>query len=106
MFRPGRFRTAYGLATESAASPYYDPAGYWRGPIWAPSTFIAISGLLGCGDRESADALAYDYCRLCSEHGFYENFNAKTGEGNDEKTLSWSVSIFLLLSEYLNDNRR
>ena len=104
MFRPNRFRTGYGLASESVASGCYDPAGYWRGPIWAPSTFIAISGLIGCGAGEEALSLAGDYCRLCSEHGFYENFNAVTGEGNDERTLSWSVSIFLLLSEYWNND--
>ncbi len=106
IFRPNRFRTAYGLATESITSLYYETAGYWRGPIWAPSTFIVISGLHDCGALRNADALALDYCRLCSKHGFYENFNAITGEGNDERTLSWSVSIFLLLSEYLNNNRR
>ncbi|RPJ51135.1 MAG: hypothetical protein EHM21_03425, partial [Chloroflexi bacterium] len=29
--RPGRFLTPYGLATESPASPAYEPDGYWRG---------------------------------------------------------------------------
>lgn len=106
MLRPGgRFRTEFGLASESVSSPRYEPAGYWRGPIWAPSTFIAATGLAGCGDENGARLLAADYCRLCSMHGFHENFNALTGAGNDDKTLSWSASVFLILSEALQTGK-
>ena len=33
-----KFQTSYGLATESWHSKEYESDGYWRGPIWAPST--------------------------------------------------------------------
>jgi putative isomerase len=48
---PGRFLTDHGLATESVRSPYYQPDGYWRGPIWAPSMMILIDGLAACGEH-------------------------------------------------------
>ncbi len=99
MLRPGRFRTEFGLASESVTSEFYESAGYWRGPIWAPSNFIAIAGLLASGEKDTAVSLITDFCALCARHGFYENFDALTGCGNDEITLSWSVSVFLMLSE-------
>ena len=39
------FLTEHGLATEQVRSPKYQSAGYWRGPIWAPSTYLLVDGL-------------------------------------------------------------
>ncbi|WP_245984066.1 MGH1-like glycoside hydrolase domain-containing protein [Lentzea flaviverrucosa] len=29
--------------TEEPNSPYYEPDGYWRGPVWAPATARAAA---------------------------------------------------------------
>lgn len=39
-----RHTTTWGPATEHPNSPMYEPDGYRRGPIWAPSTMILIDG--------------------------------------------------------------
>lgn len=98
---PGRFLTEWGLASESTKSPLYNDAGYSRGPIWAPANLMAVAALSQGGDRQAARELAHRYCKLCAQNGFAENFNARTGQPNNEKTLSWTASIFLILTEFL-----
>ncbi|MBE0699124.1 MAG: hypothetical protein IH586_19565, partial [Anaerolineaceae bacterium] len=102
--RPGRFITQYGLATESPESANYNPDGYWRGPIWAPSTLIIVEGLAACGEFDLARSLARKFCDLCATNGFAENFDALTGVGLRDRAYTWTASVFLILGhEYLRD---
>lgn len=94
-----RFRTQWGLATESIASDFYDPYGYWRGPIWAPSTLIVIDGLRRMGRSQQAGDLARDFCRLVENGGFAENFHAATGAPLRDPTYTWTSSTYLYLRE-------
>ncbi|WP_285559261.1 MGH1-like glycoside hydrolase domain-containing protein [Actinoplanes regularis] len=41
--------TAHGPATEPTDSAQYASDGYWRGPIWAPSTVLIEDGLRRAG---------------------------------------------------------
>jgi putative isomerase len=95
------FLTDYGLATEKTNSPAYKKDGYWRGPIWAPSTYLVVQGLEGCGHRELALDIAERFCEMCASSGFAENFDALTGEGLCDKAYTWTSSVFLLLAEKL-----
>jgi putative isomerase len=95
------FLTDYGLATEKTDSAYYKKDGYWRGPIWAPPTYLVVQGLEGCGHRELALDIAERFCALCASSGFAENFDALTGEGLCDKAYTWTSSVFLLLAEKL-----
>lgn len=98
----GRFLTAHGFATEAVNSPYYDPDGYWRGPIWAPSTLLLVEGLSECGEKEFAAKVAECFCDMVRKNGCAENFNALTGEGLRDKAYTWTSSVFLILAhEYL-----
>lgn len=97
--------TEWGLATEKVDSPGYVADGYWRGPIWAPSTFLAVAGLDRSGHSELADTIAERFCRLCDKSGFAENFNALTGEPLCDKAYTWTASVFLLLAERMSVGR-
>lgn len=94
--------TEWGLATEQVDSDRYDPDGYWQGPIWAPSTCIAVAGLDRCGFTELADTIAKRFCRLCGRSGFAENFDALTGAGLRDRAYTWTASVFLLLAERMH----
>jgi putative isomerase len=101
---PGRFLTTYGLATESVRSPLYQPDGYWRGPIWAPSTLILIDGLAACGEHILAKDLARSFCDMAARSGMAENYDALRGEGLRDRAYTWTSSAFLILAhEYLRD---
>lgn len=96
------FFTDHGFATESLTSPYYREDGYWRGPIWAPTTFILIEALKSVQELEFASEAARRFCLMANENGMAENFNAKTGEGLRDRAFTWTSSVFLLLAnEYL-----
>ncbi|MDO5326955.1 MAG: trehalase family glycosidase [Clostridia bacterium] len=91
--------TAYGLASESPESPKYNPDGYWRGPIWAPTTYLIVDGLKRMGRTEDAKEIALRFCGMCTEkaHGFYENYDALTGIGLRTPGYTWTASAFLCM---------
>jgi len=87
--------TEYGLATENPASSKYGYDSYWRGPIWAPSTYIIVEGLNQCGEKELAKDIAKRFCDLCKKNGFAENFDAVTGKAFRDQAYTWTASVFL-----------
>lgn len=96
-----KFLTEWGYATESPASSYYVCDGYWRGPIWAPSTMIIYEALCNCGEEKLAKHIATRFCEMCAKSGFAENFNAQTGEGLRDRAYTWTASVFLVLASKL-----
>lgn len=87
--------TDRGLATEPVDSPHYDPDGYWRGPIWAPSTALIEDGLRSCGYDELADTVNERFRALCERSGFAENFDAVTGAGLRDRAYTWTAAVYL-----------
>ena len=77
----------------------YTEDGYWRGPIWGPSTLLIVAGLREAGFGELAQRIADGYCRMCEKSGFAENFNALTGEGLRDRAYTWASSVYLLLCD-------
>ena len=96
------FVTDHGLATERPDSDEYQADGYWRGPIWAPSTYLVVEGLVASGFEELARDIAQRFCTTCAQSGFAENFDALTGEGLRDRAYTWTASVFLLLAEGLD----
>ncbi|MBB6730631.1 amylo-alpha-1,6-glucosidase [Cohnella zeiphila] len=94
----GPFLTDWGLATEQPASEYYETDGYWRGPIWAPVTYIAASGLADAGEGELAREIGRRFLRLCAHSGLAENYDPITGEAYRDKFHTWPASVFQLFA--------
>jgi hypothetical protein len=95
-----RFLTEHGLATEAPDSPRYESDGYWRGPIWAPSTYLIVDGLRRGGHARLAEIIARRYLNMSCyiAKGNYENFDALTGMGLRAPGYTWSASVYMLLS--------
>lgn len=97
-----KFATDYGLATESPESELYESDGYWRGPIWAPSTMLILDGLKRCGETEFVRETTRKFCDMVSMSGCAENFDAKTGQGLRDRAYTWTASVMLVMAhEYL-----
>lgn len=97
-----KFNTAYGLATESTKSCDYEADGYWRGPIWAPSTMIILDGMMECGEKEFVEEVTHKFCRMVQKSGCAENYDALTGEGLRDRAYTWTASAMLVMAhEYL-----
>jgi len=90
--------TAFGLATEHPSSPHYRSDGYWRGPIWAPSTILIEDGLRRGGHPELADEISARFRRLCEQSGFAENFDAHSGAALRDRAYTWTASAYLILA--------
>lgn len=94
-----RHLTEHGLATEPVGSEFYEADGYWRGPIWAPSTMLIADGLRRGGEVELAAGLATLFAQLCVRSGMAENFDAVTGEGLRDRSMTWTASVFLAMTD-------
>jgi hypothetical protein len=90
--------TSYGLATELPTSAHYTSDGYWRGPIWAPSTVLIEDGLRRAGHIRLADEISLRFRALCEKSGFAENFDAQTGAGLRDRAYTWTASSYLHLA--------
>jgi len=90
--------TPRGLATEKLTSSDYTECGYWRGPIWAPSTLLVVSGLAEVGEDDLARTISRAFCDMCVKSGFAENFDAKTGVGHFDPAYTWTSSVFMILA--------
>jgi hypothetical protein len=89
--------TGWGLATELVSSTRYESDGYWRGPIWAPSTILIEDGVRRAGFSDLADTIGARFRALCERSGFAENFDAVTGDGLRDRAYTWTASAYLLL---------
>ena len=95
-------QTEWGYATEQPDSQLYISDGYWRGPIWAPSTMLIVDGLESCGEHELAVEISRKFCEMVDRSGCAENFDALTGEGLRDRAYTWTASVMLILAhEYL-----
>ena len=104
VLKSDRFLTGHGFATESPASPLYRSNGYWRGPIWAPSTMLLADGLEQCGEADFAREIARRFADMVCMSGFAENFDAQTGEGLCDLAYTWTASVAVVLArDYLSD---
>ncbi|GIF22880.1 hypothetical protein BJ973_000763 [Actinoplanes tereljensis] len=90
--------TAHGPATETTDSPNYRADGYWRGPIWAPSTVLIEDGLRRSGHAALADEISRRFRALCEKSGFAENFDAETGTGLRDRAYTWTAAAYLILA--------
>lgn len=93
--------TDFGLATEKLDSPCYVEGGYWRGPIWAPSTMLITTGLTDIGQTDLAQTIMKRFCDMCAKRGFYENFSPTTGEGHYDPAYTWTSSTFMIFAHEL-----
>jgi len=99
------FLTEHGFATESYKSEKYESDGYWRGPIWAPVTYMLIDGLRNASYYQLAETVARKFCNMAKNkaRGNYENYDALTGEGLRAPGYTWTAAVYLLLSDEYGD---
>jgi hypothetical protein len=95
----GHHLTSWGPATQLIGTSEYESDGYWRGPIWAPSTMIVEEGLRRGGHIALADTVNRRFRALCEESGFAENFDAITGEGLRDRAYTWTASVYLVFAD-------
>lgn len=89
----------------SLQSPFYEDDGYWRGPIWAPTTLLPWDGLRRQGEMELARTIAEKFCSLASKNGMAENFDARSGKGLRDRAFAWTSAAYMLLAASLSQDQ-
>ena len=83
------------LPSLEARSRAYDPARYWRGPVWLVVSYMVAQGLAEQGHADWAERIRMDSAALIERSGFYESFNPETGEGSGGDAFSWTAAMWL-----------
>jgi hypothetical protein len=87
-FDPAEFHGEWVIPSIARNVKGFDDQSYWRGRIWGPMNFLVYLGLRQYDLPEARADLARRSRDLLlkswrSEGAIYENYNAKTGAGND-----------------------
>ncbi|MBE1487424.1 MGH1-like glycoside hydrolase domain-containing protein [Plantactinospora soyae] len=73
----------------------FDPARYWRGPVWSNINWLLWRGLRTHGQAELAATLRTALLDLVRESGYYEYFHPGTGAGIGSPAFSWTAALAL-----------
>jgi hypothetical protein len=73
----------------------FDPALYWRGPVWPMINWVLHAGLLRYGYTAEAGEIRNALLELVRREGFWEHYNATTGRGQGTEELSWTAALVL-----------
>jgi hypothetical protein len=79
------------------AEPIFDPAGYWRGPVWPQLAYLLVLGAVRF-DPDAAEQLAATTVAGAWASGLAEYWHPDTGEGLGATPQSWT-GLALLLAE-------
>jgi glycogen debranching enzyme len=85
----------YGLASTHPRAPEYNPAKYWRGPIWPHVNWLVARGLAERGHPDRAEALRGQTLGLIERGGLKEYFHPATGEAFGGNQFAWTAAVVL-----------
>jgi Trehalase len=94
------------VASVPPDDPHFEPALYWRGPVWPMINWVVHTGLLRYGFVEEATQIRRALLELARREGFWEHYNARTGRGEGTERLSWTAALVLDLLEEEHDEER
>ena len=103
---PDEFRRRYGIPTLSAKSDYYNPIGYWNGPVWVQWEYLVCRGLRDYGYSRDASEITSGVLdnmiwHLKQDHVFWEFYSADEQQAGWNKTYIWAgIAARMLMDEY------
>jgi Trehalase len=92
------------VASVPPGDPGFEPARYWRGPVWPMLNWVAHAGLRRYGFAEDAAEIRQALLALARREGFWEHYNALTGDGGGTEELSWTAALVLDLLDAEHDD--
>jgi mannosylglycerate hydrolase len=96
LLNPDEYRIDHPLpSTSRSETRYFDPKRYWLGPAWINLNWMVIRGLRRYGYEARASELSNATIELVRRRGFYEYYDAGTGEGRGTGDFSWSAALAL-----------
>jgi glycogen debranching enzyme len=104
---PAEFYRKYGIPTLSADDPYYNPMGYWNGPVWLPWNYLVFRGLRDYNYFSEAADIFYRIKKnvshqLQTNHYFWEFYSPDDLQAGWNKNYIWSGIIARFLIDMKN----
>ncbi len=92
---PQRFWRPGGVPSLAADDPYYNPHGYWNGPVWVEWNYLVERGLLRYGRpdlaRELVDRVANGMIdQLEKSHVFWEMYSPEADWAGHHQVYIWA----------------
>jgi hypothetical protein len=86
-----------GWAVTSLApdDPRFEPALYWRGPVWPILNWVLYRGLVRYGYRDLAAQVRLGLIELSRRSGFWEHYSPTTGAGHGGDQFAWTAALVL-----------
>ena len=91
--------TAYLVPSADPEDACFEPARYWRGPVWAIVNWMIADGLNRAGRRDWARHILDQTRELIERSGFSEYFDPIAGRPLGGSAFSWTAAIYLLLAD-------
>jgi hypothetical protein len=103
---PRKFWRPFGVPTLAADDPYYNPKGYWNGPVWVQWDYLIERGLLEYGykkeARELVDRIAAGMvAQLKKDHNLWEFYSPDEPWAGYHKTYIWAGIITRMMHDVL-----
>lgn len=76
-------------------SPWYQPHGYWQGPVWINTNWLIIDGLERMGYPDHAAALKESTIDMVAQSGCYEYFSPEDGSPAGAANFSWTAALII-----------
>jgi hypothetical protein len=98
------FWRKYGVPSLAADDPYYNPKGYWNGPVWVQWNYLIVRGLLQYGYVREARELTGKVAsamiaQLKKDHNFWEFYSPDEAWAGYHRTYIWAGIINKMLIE-------
>jgi len=95
---PDQFWRPFGVPSLSAKDSYYNPKGYWNGPVWVEWNYLIMRGLIDYGysveAKELVDRVAKGMTTtLRQNHNLWEFYSPDEAWGGYHKTYIWAGII-------------
>ncbi len=97
-----KFWRKYGVPSLAADDPYYNPRGYWNGPVWVQWNYLIEQGLLHYGYGKLAEELvnrvaANMIAVLRKNHDLWEFYSPDSHWAGYHRTYIWAGIINRML---------
>jgi len=104
---PKKFWRPYGIPSLAADDPYYDPKGYWNGPMWVEWNYLIVRGLIDYGYYRQARELvnrvaAGMIAQLKKNHDFWEFYSPDEQWAGYHRTYIWAGLMGRMLLDVRN----
>ncbi|MBN2431833.1 MAG: hypothetical protein JXQ27_10170 [Acidobacteria bacterium] len=101
---PAKFWRPFGVPSLAADDPYYNPKGYWNGPVWVEWNYLMMRGLLDYGYTAEARELvrritAGVAAQLRKNHTFWEFTSPDEPWAGYHNTYIWTGLISRMLRD-------